>query len=259
MRVLSVYLSMFEQTLLTHPASARKTGALAASFMAQSAVLGVLLVGPLLYTQALPMVPPVLADVFTPPKAPQPPTSVVAEQSRVASERSLSRPFPITSVPTRVPTSRAVADLAFEPVMDASVVVSTGIPGVDLGPGISTAVLTPAPRVEVVKTVSVPKPVPIEDVKPVRVSGGVLAAKILKRVTPAYPLLAKQTRVSGTVHLQATLSKDGRIENLRVIDGHPLLRQAALDAVSQWVYSPTILNGVPVEVEAPIEVNFTLN
>lgn len=86
-----------------------------------------------------------------------------------------------------------------------------------------------------------------------------LAAKILKRVVPAYPVIAKQAHISGTVRLQATLTKDGRIENLRVIDGPPLLRQAALDAVRQWVYSPTILNGVPVEVEAPIEVNFTLN
>ncbi len=99
----------------------------------------------------------------------------------------------------------------------------------------------------------------MEELKPVRVSGGVLAAKILKRVLPSYPIAAKQAHVSGTVHLQATLSRDGRIENLRVIDGHVLLRQAALDAVRQWVYSPTILNGQPVEVEAPIEVNFTLH
>lgn len=85
-----------------------------------------------------------------------------------------------------------------------------------------------------------------------------LAAKLLKRVIPPYPVLARQTRIQGTVHLLGIVAKDGRVQNLRVIDGHPLLRQAALDAVSQWVYSPTILNGQPVEVEAPIDVNFTL-
>jgi protein TonB len=71
--------------------------------------------------------------------------------------------------------------------------------------------------------------------------------------------LAKQARISGSVHLAARISTDGHIEDLRVVGGHPMLVQAALDAVRQWVYKPTLLNGVPVEVLTDIMVNFTLN
>jgi len=92
----------------------------------------------------------------------------------------------------------------------------------------------------------------------VLVGGDVQAAKLIKRVLPMYPRQASQFRVSGTVHLLGIIAKDGTIQRLQVLSGHPLLRQAAIDAVSQWVYRPTILNGQPVEVEAPIDVIFTL-
>jgi len=93
---------------------------------------------------------------------------------------------------------------------------------------------------------------------PVRVGGDVQSAKLIKQVVPRYPPPALQIRVSGTVHLLGIIAKDGTIQRLQVLSGHPLLRQAALDAVSQWIYRPTILNGQPVEVEAPIDVIFTL-
>jgi protein TonB len=94
---------------------------------------------------------------------------------------------------------------------------------------------------------------------PVSVGGDVQAAKLLKRVIPLYPKTAVQLRISGIVHLLGIIGKDGTIQKLQVLSGHPLLRQAALDAVSQWVYRPTILNGQPVEVEAPVDVVFTLS
>ena len=75
---------------------------------------------------------------------------------------------------------------------------------------------------------------------------------------PAYPAIAKTARVQGQVVLQAEISKDGNIENLRVISGHPLLTQAALDAVKQWKYRPYILNGEPVPVETTVTVIFSL-
>jgi protein TonB len=93
----------------------------------------------------------------------------------------------------------------------------------------------------------------------VRQGGDVVAAKLVKKVIPVYPALARQARVSGTVHLEGILAKDGTIRNLQVLNGHPLLVAAAVDAVRQWVYRPTLLNGVPVEVIAPIDVVFMLN
>ena len=83
-------------------------------------------------------------------------------------------------------------------------------------------------------------------------------AKILNRVQPVYPPLAKQARVSGTGRLNAVIAKDGQIQDLQVVSGHPLLVQAALQAVRQWRYAPTLLNGEPVEVVTVIDVNFTL-
>ena len=88
--------------------------------------------------------------------------------------------------------------------------------------------------------------------------GKVQEAKLIHRVMPTYPPLARQARISGVVKLQGIIGKDGRIRELQLLSGHPLLAQAALDAVRQWVYSPTFLNNEPVEVIAPIDVNFTL-
>ena len=85
-----------------------------------------------------------------------------------------------------------------------------------------------------------------------------LAAKIVRKVIPAYPPLARQARVSGTVQLLGVIGKDGTVQQLQVISGHPLLVSAAVEAVKQWLYRPTLLNGEPVEVVAPIDVNFTL-
>jgi protein TonB len=94
---------------------------------------------------------------------------------------------------------------------------------------------------------------------PLKVGGNVQAARILNRVQPVYPPLARQTRISGTVRLHAIISKDGSIQQLEVISGHPLLQQNALDAVRQWRYQPTLLNGEPVEVDTTIDVIFSLN
>jgi protein TonB len=93
----------------------------------------------------------------------------------------------------------------------------------------------------------------------IRQGGAVQAAKLVNRVQPQYPPLARQTRISGTVRLHAIISKDGSVQSLSVESGHPLLVQAALDAVRQWRYQPTTLNGEPVEVDTTIDVIFSLN
>jgi len=89
-----------------------------------------------------------------------------------------------------------------------------------------------------------------------RVSQGVMDGQILRRVEPTYPQMAKIAHIQGDVVLQATISKTGAIENLRAISGHPILIQAALDAVRQWKYKPYELNNEPVEVETTIKVQF---
>ncbi len=93
----------------------------------------------------------------------------------------------------------------------------------------------------------------------IRQGGNVQAAKLVNKVQPSYPPLARQTRISGTVRLHAIIAKDGSIQSLEVISGHPLLQQSALDAVRQWKYQATLLNGEPVEVDTTIDVIFSLN
>ena len=92
----------------------------------------------------------------------------------------------------------------------------------------------------------------------IRVGGNVQQAKLLKQPKPVYPPLAKQARIQGTVRFNAIIGKDGTIQNLNVVSGHPLLIPSATEAVKQWVYQPTLLNGEPVEVVTQIDVNFTL-
>jgi TonB family protein len=93
----------------------------------------------------------------------------------------------------------------------------------------------------------------------VKVGGNVMAANLINPVRPVYPPLAKMARQQGTVRFQATVGKDGKIENLLLLSGPPLLVQAAFDAVSQWTYRPTILNGATVDVVTTIDVNFALS
>jgi protein TonB len=135
----------------------------------------------------------------------------------------------------------------------ASQQVSIGIPGGIPG-GISGLGGAPPPP---------PPPPPVKAVEtshePLRVGGNVQAANLIKKVTPLYPALAKSARVQGTVRFQAIIGKDGTIQNLQLISGHPMLVGNATEAVKQWIYKPTLLNGEPVEVITQIDVNFTLS
>jgi protein TonB len=136
--------------------------------------------------------------------------------------------------------------------------VTGGVPGGSMG-GVLGGIIGAAPA---------PPPPPPPAEKPVekpktpqsiRVGGNVQAANLIRQVKPTYPPLAKQARIQGTVRFNAVIAKDGTIQNLTVVSGHPMLVQSALEAVKQWLYKPTLLNGDPVEVITTIDVNFTLN
>jgi protein TonB len=109
--------------------------------------------------------------------------------------------------------------------------------------------------------VIVPEPPHAESshVRPTRMSEGVMAAMLVNRVDPQYPKIARAAHISGVVHLRAIIAKNGTVRELEVVDGNPLLAQAARVAVQNWRYQPTRLNGEPVEVETYVTVNFILN
>ena len=127
-----------------------------------------------------------------------------------------------------------------------------GVPGGTIGGvlgGVLGGIVNAAPA-------AVPK---VATPQKMRVSSGVAQGNLIHDVRPPYPPLARQARIQGTVVLQAVIGKDGSIQNLRVVSGHPMLAQAALEAVKQWRYKPYFLNGEPVDVDTTINVNFTLS
>lgn len=122
---------------------------------------------------------------------------------------------------------------------------------------------TPSPD-EVTLTISAPDTAAprfatVSDAQAIRVGGNVQATKIVQQQRPIYPPEAKAARIQGVVKLMAVIAKDGTMKHLEVISGHPLLVPAALEAVKNWVYQTTLLNGEPVDVQTQIDVNFTLS
>lgn len=245
---------MFEQSILINDSEGRKTRAFAASLSVQILGLAVLVALPLLYNERLPQVrlsiP--LALQFHPLRDPPvhqntaPSTSSGLHTTAVA---------PRVYAPTHVSTLHAMpteVGMIEAPALSSSEYV--GVPGGIIGsmPILGTLFKEPVSKPSPVAPPSVPS-------KPVPIGGDVQAAKLLKRVMPTYPALAKQARVSGTVRLIGIIAKDGTIQQLQVASGHPLLVSAAVEAVRQWIYRPTLLNGQPVEVIAPIDVIFTLS
>lgn len=145
-----------------------------------------------------------------------------------------------------------IAGLSIGPNSDpAGPFIPGGIPGTGTGGGV---IAVPAPRSQ-----EPVKPPATKVTGPVRPGGNVRPPQLLREVKPAYPALARQARVQGTVRIEAIISREGIIRDARVVGGHPLLIAAALDAVRQWQYRPTSLNGEPVEVALALEVNFKLS
>jgi protein TonB len=228
---------MFEQAFVETQRNAPPY-ALALSLLTQVLVLVALSLLPLVYTQVLPGVS--LRSVLAapaPPPVPPPPmrTSAKVQVARVFSLPMLAvRPLPATHV----------APIPATPP-DVNAAETTGV---DPGVGIVTS--------------SVPSAAPAIHTEaaglPVRIGGGVSEANLTHRVQPIYPPLARTTHVEGTVEFTAIISKEGAIENLQLVHGHPLLVNAAREAILQWRYRPTLLNGEPVEVITDIVVKFTL-
>jgi protein TonB len=151
--------------------------------------------------------------------------------------------------PTKIPQKVAVIKDEEPPQAAAGVMggVPGGVPGGSMG-GVIGGIIGSAKNN--LPTVATPDRV--------RVSSGVASGNLVNKVQPVYPPIARTNRIAGQVILHAIISKSGNIENLQVVSGHPMLTQAALDAVRQWKYKPYMLNGEPVEVETTIQVNFNL-
>jgi periplasmic protein TonB len=242
---------MFEDSLIESGGRLKTKRGLTTSisFLIEAMLLGVMILIPLLFTDALPKTQLLTLIVAPPPPPPPPPPAaapvhIVKQVQTDIINGQLRTP---TKIPKKVEMIKE--DEAPPPVM-AGVVggVPGGMPGGQMG-GVIGGIISSTP-------VAVPK---VAAPTRVRVSQGVTEGMVLRRVQPNYPPLARQARIQGDVILQAEISKDGAIENLRVISGHPMLAPAAIDAVKQWRYKPYFLNGEPVAVETQITVKFSLS
>lgn len=237
---------MFDQTFIEIETESIRPWTIAASFLGQLLLLGLGIVAPLVYTYELP-----LSDwakhalLFTPvPPSPPPP----AAAPNVAAPKPAARFEAVLTHPIAIPERIAILDEAAGRSSLAALQVPSpgGVPG-GLPGGVSGGVLGVTPSMNF-------QPPPA----PVRVGGNVQAAKLIERVAPAYPLEAVEKGITGVVRLEATISKEGFIRELRVLSGDPVLTASAVEAVEQWRYQPTTLNGRAVEVMTQIEINFKL-
>jgi len=218
------------------------------SFILEAVIVIVLILIPLMFTEALPK-GQLMTFLVAPPPPPPPPPPPAAAVKVVKVETDIVNNQLRT--PTKIPQKVQILKEDEAPPPSTGVVggVPGGVPGGQMG-GVIGGIISSTP-------VAVPK---MATPTRIRVSQGVTAGMKIHDVTPQYPQMAKIARVQGPVVLAAVIGKDGAIQNLRVVStASPLLNQAALEAVKQWRYRPYILNGEPVEVDTTITVNFTLS
>lgn len=256
---------MFEQAVLSNGPLSKRVWTTFAGVTGQVLLVSLAVMIPMIWPEAMPG-HQVLLRVFAPGAPPG--RAPESSSSAVRVTHTVSRPSrpDAVFVPTSMPPHPA-------PIIDApadSGVAYSGVPGAPagLGNGAPTGVLSDilASATPAIAPVKPPEEhraaAPAAHTEaPVRIkAGGLVEIGLpIRRVEPQYPALARQARIGGVVELEAVVGTDGRIRELKVKSGHPMLVNAAIEAVRQWIYRPTKLNGDPVEVIAPITVTFRLN
>jgi len=241
---------MFEQSILVQKRTS-KPWSILLSLAAELAGIGLLVVAPLIWAQRLPGFAVTKIAVWiplAPTPAPEPVHPATSPGPRTKPS-PFAHPNPLVApavVPDRVnafndPPPQITGGEPFSSGRESRI----GISGVGNTPG------PPAPVRHTVEQAQASQTIRLH-------VSHLESAKVLYQAKPVYPALARATHTSGTVHLMGVIATDGTIQSLHVLSGSPLLVKAAVDAVRQWRYQPTVLNGQAVEVEAPIDVTFTL-
>ena len=244
---------MFDDLVVSsaNPKRTNKPWTVVLSAIIQAGILGILILIPLIYTEALPK--GMLTTFLVPPPPPPPPPPPAAAAPKIVKPVARLIHNGQMMAPTVIPKKvEMIKEEELPPDVGAVGVVGGvpgGVPGGQAG-GVLGGIIG--------GTGSALPPPPKAAPSRIRVGGNVAAAKLIRQVTPVYPTIAKTAHISGTVVLHAIIAKDGTIQELTYVSGPPLLMRNAMDAVRQWRYNPTLLNGEPVEVDTTISVVFTL-
>ncbi len=217
------------------------------AFLLQSIAVGAIVITPLLRIAPPPQVRSLIESLSFSSPPPPPPPSSESQESRAGFSQVIGT---TVALPRRIPAHPAVIndDNVQPPSILGAGTSAIGGTGTGVGHNIADLLGAPVAPVEA--------PVPT---RPVPVSTGVMQGLLLTSVRPTYPRLAQAARIQGAVVLLATISREGLVENIRVVSGHPMLVSAAMDAVRQWRYRAYLLNGKPIEVETQITVNFMIS
>jgi protein TonB len=233
-----------------------KRAAIPCVYISEVLLVGAMALVPLICTEALPKA--IWTELLRAPSPPPPPPSSLGIQTLRRVTRGVSSDEILKAPPSIPPTIAQVHDEPLPPAQFPS--TSIGAVG-GIYDGQSDAGLDPVLRIILRNaTPQPPPPQRSKDAQPLRIRlGGIVsAARLIYQPKPEYPELARMTRTEGAVEFEAVIGKDGTIEELKVLRGHPLLLKAALEAVRRWRYQPTLLNGEPIEVVTEITVNFKL-
>jgi periplasmic protein TonB len=255
---------MFEQAVLSNGPASKRVWTTFAGVTGQALLVTFAVMIPMIWPEAMPSHQSLLR-IFVPgvPPGPRPKDEAAAPRVTHAAPKQWNGTS--LHLPTQIPDKVAILD---EPPDLGGPVrgYGTGIPGgTGTGPGdgvlagmdsLIPVVPPPRPIAHVEPASAPPAPRPIERVT---IGGLVKLGEPIRRVEPRYPPIAAQARISGVVELVAVVGVDGRIRELTLKSGNALLVPAAMEAVRQWLYRPTTLNGNPVEVISPITVTFRLN
>jgi protein TonB len=219
------------------------------SLIVHAAILCAIVVVPLVFANTLPL-DPIISFVIDPPNPPVPPPPPAPPAKSAAAPKRDVILAPLKSVPDRIPAG-------IPPTEDAPVDIGIDRVIQPIGDSAhSTAAFATALESLIESAPEFPPPPPPPKRIPVPVGGNLQESKLIYRVDPVYPELALRAHVSGSVVLEAVVDEEGNVANLKVLSGHPILVAAAVEAVKQWKYSPTVLNGEPVPVLATVTVVF---
>jgi periplasmic protein TonB len=242
---------MFRESLLDECTDhrSRRGWTTVTSFALQITASCVCVVLPLLYPEALPLIH-ADSQVLMPVPAGTP--APLEHASAHRDTRATIDNSPIIRQPSAIPT-----EVSMTP--DQQTTASLTPPGViGIPEGIGSRDTSPVMR-DLIGATGIHAVVKPPVVNSVRMSAGVSQGMLISRIEPRYPDLARRSHIQGEVVLAAIIGRDGRIENLHVVSGHPWLAQAAIEAVRQWRYRPYLLNAEAVEVETQLTVRFRLN
>lgn len=243
---------MFSDSLLELSGTERRRrkGAALFSFVVQGLIVGVLVLLPLWFLDTLPAQQLVTFLVAPPPPPPPPPPAPAIQAVKMVSQIVNGQLRAPSKIPKEVKMIKE--EEAPPPAMGVAGGVVGGVPGGQAG-GVIGSLVSTANRT------STAAPKQYEIPKRLVVSQGVSQGMLQSQVDPVYPTIAVRARVQGQVTLRAVITAQGMIESLHVIEGHPMLVGAAMDAVKQWRYKPYMLDGQPVEVETTVFVNFHID